>query len=160
MKGKLWDRKIFAGRPQKGQYQVLTMSCFRVSKLLKVLLFSIIFKNTKLLYNQKFCTYKIGKMIDCEYIFDQEIFVQQRKFSTIFSHVFSISNTYFLTRIFSSIEIKKYVCTRSKKLFSIESFPEWKTALKFPYDANTLINITLKYIFHILLQQMSCWKQT
>ena len=54
-----------------------------------------------------------------------------------------------MTKIFFAIEIKKYACARSKKLFSIESFPEWKTALNFPYDANTPRNITLKYVFYI-----------
>ena len=61
-------------------------------------------------------------MIDCEYIFDQ----------IYFSPVFSRWNTYFLKKVF----------------FSIESFPTWKMDLKFPYDANTLRNITLKYIFY------------
>ena len=67
-------------------------------------------------------------------------------FNFIFARFFHIDRC-FLTRIFFAIEIKKCAHTRSKKLLLIESFPEWKTALKFPYDANALKNITLKYIF-------------
>ena len=121
---------------------------FRVSKLLKVLLFSIIFKTTKVLCNQKVYTYKIRKMINCEYIFDQKIFISRENFQHYF-RTFSPYRTYFLTRIFFAIEIKKYASTIQKKLFSIESFPEWKTALTFPYDADNLRNITLKCIFYV-----------
>ena len=75
--------------------------------------------------------------------------------SAIFPPVFSLSNTYFLTWIFFAIEIKKCACTRSKELFLIESFPAWRTDLKFPYDVNTPRNTAFKYIFYI----RSCWKQ-
>ena len=80
----------------------------------------------------------------------------EKIFNFIFPRFFHIEHIYFLTWIFFPTEIKKCASTtRSKKLFSIESFPEWKTNLKFPYDANTPRNITLKYIFYI----RSCWKQ-
>ena len=75
--------------------------------------------------------------------------------SAIFPPVFSLSNTYFLTWIFFATEIKKCACTRSKELFLIESFPAWRTDLKFPYDVNTPRNTAFKYIFYI----RSCWKQ-
>ena len=124
--------------------------------LLKVLLFGIIFKTTRLLYNQKFYSYKIRKMIDCEYIFAKKSFVSGENFQFIFPRFFHIEHIYLLTWIFFAIEIKKCASTtRSKKLFSTESFLEWKSNLKFPYDANTLRNIILKYIFYI----RSCWKQ-
>ena len=48
--------------------------------------------------------------------------------------------------------IKMCACTSSKKVFLMERFP----ALKLLYDANNLRNITLKYIFHIRFEQMSC----
>ena len=54
-----------------------------------------------------------------------------------FSHSFlHIEHMFFWLEIFFAIEIKKFECTRSKKFCSIENFPEWKTALKFPDDTN------------------------
>ena len=61
----------------------------------------------------------------------------------LFSHIFSqIEHCFFLAR--------NLFCYRNQ----IENFPEWKTALNFPYDTNTTLrilhrNITLKYIFSI-----------
>ena len=58
---------------------------------------------------------------------------------------------FFWLEILFAIEIKKCACARSKKLCSIEHFPECKTALKFPCDTNITTlqilhrNITLKY---------------
>ena len=67
---------------------------FRVSKLLKVLLFSIIFKTTKVLCNQKVYTYKIRKMINCEYIFDQKILLVEKIFNIIFARFLHIEHIF------------------------------------------------------------------
>ena len=120
------------------------MSCFHVSKIT----FET-FKTTRVLCNQKVYTYQIRKLIDCEYIFStRKLLLVNKIFKFIFARFFQIKQ-YFLTTIFFPIEIKKCASTKLKKFFLIENFPEGKTALKFSYDANTLRNITLKYLFYI-----------
>ena len=71
-------------------------------------------------------------------------------FSRIFLHTEHVFFCFFWLESVFAIEIKKCAYTRSKKLCSIENFPEWKTALKFPYDTNITLriihrSITLEY---------------
>ena len=65
----------------------------------------------------------------------------------LFLHIFfHIELIIFLAKNFFAVEIKKCPCSRSKKFCSIKYFPEWKTALKFPYDSNITLRMFI-YIF-------------
>ena len=69
----------------------------------------------------------------------------------IFAQFFHMEHMVFWLEIFFAIEIKKCLCTRSKKFCSIENFPGWKTAFKFPYDTNTasrILHRNIKRLWH------------
>ena len=72
----------------------------------------------------------------------------------------------FLARNVFIIEIKKCACTTSKIFSSIETFPEWNTALKFPYDANmvendeiksSIISVKLLVLFTLYFKTSRCY---